>query len=152
MSAWHEFEGRIEPMEWGRSTYTILRIPGDVADALTGLSARRVEGEIGDHPINLALTKAPAIEGMFLYTGKALLAEIGIEPGEGVSVRLRPADPDNVETPADVAAALRASGRAADWEALSPGKRRGLLHGVTSARRAETRRRRIDTLLSELVS
>ena len=59
---WQTFDAMIEPMEWGKNTYTILRIPGDVMAALPQ-GTRRGEGEFGDFPINLALTKAPVIEG-----------------------------------------------------------------------------------------
>tara|TARA_R110002072_G_scaffold14284_1_gene59538 strand:- start:362 stop:565 length:204 start_codon:yes stop_codon:yes gene_type:complete len=34
----------------------------------------------------------------------------------------------------------------AAWEALTPGKRRGLLHPISSAKRAETRAKRIANL------
>ena len=28
MSDWVAFEGEVEPLAWGRATYTILRLPG----------------------------------------------------------------------------------------------------------------------------
>ncbi len=31
---WVTFEGRVEPLTWGRSTYTILRLPPEAAAAL----------------------------------------------------------------------------------------------------------------------
>lgn len=148
MSDWIEFEAAIETLEWGRATYTVLRLPPEVDSALG--AARRVEGEIGDHPVNLAPARAPVLEGRFLWTGRALLDAIGVAPGEPVEVRLRPVDPDVVETPADVAAALRAAGRSAAWDALTPGRRRGLLHAVTQAKRPETRARRVAALVAGL--
>lgn len=150
MSDYVEFEGVVEPMEWGDATYTVLRLPPDVQAALEADGARRVEGEINDHPVNLALTKAPVIEGVFLWAGKSLLSEIGIEPGAPLEVRLRKAPVDHVETPEDVMAELRAADRSAAWEALTPGKRRGLLHQVNTAKRAETRKKRIAKLVMEL--
>ena len=145
---WIEFEGRIEPMEWGRSVYTILRLPEEVMQALG--HPRRVEGEINEHPVNLAPTTAPVIEGAYLWTGKSLLDAIGLEVGETVEVRLRPADPDAVEVPEDVAAAIRVAGASTVWEALTPGKRRAALHQVTTAKRADTRARRIERLIADL--
>lgn len=142
------FEGRVEPLTWGRANYTILRLPPEVARALG--PARRVEGEIAEHPVNLGVARADVVDGPFLWTGKALLDAAGIAPGEAVEVRLRPADPDAVDTPPDVAAALRAAGRIAAWEALTPGRRRALLHGVAGAKRAETRTRRIAALVAEV--
>ncbi|MEM6941691.1 MAG: YdeI/OmpD-associated family protein [Pseudomonadota bacterium] len=137
-------------MEWGDNVYTVLPLPADVSEALAAEGAKRVEGELGEYPVNLALTKAPVIEGTFLYTGKALLKEAGLAPGETIEVRLRAADPDFVEVPSDVSAALRAADRWALWNSLSPGKRRGLLHPLTTAKRPETRQKRIGALLKEL--
>jgi len=65
------FEGQIIPLVWGKSTYTILPIPDEITEILVSRGAKRVEGEIGDYPVNLALTKAPVIAQTFLYTGKA---------------------------------------------------------------------------------
>ena len=149
MSEYHVFEGEIIPIELGKSTYTVLPLPDQIADALQAEGARRVEGEINDHPVNLALTKAPVIDHIFLWTGKSLLDEIGIAPGEPVDVRLRKAD-DSVETPEDVMLALRQADATAAWEALTPGKKRGLLHHVNIAKRAETRAKRITKLIADI--
>lgn len=146
---WQTFDGVIEPMEWGKNTYTVLRIPDDVVAALPD-GTRRVEGEFGDFPINLALTKASVIDGTFVYTGKALLKESGLEVAEPFEARIRPVDPNLVEMPDDVSAALRAAGRTAAWNSLTPGNQRGRLHAVNAAKRADTRARRIATLISEL--
>lgn len=149
MNDYHTFEGRVVPMEWGKSTYTVLPVPDDIAAALQAEGARRVEGEINDHPVNLALTKAPVIDGVFLWAGKSLLDEIGIEPGEPLEVRLRKAD-DSVETPEDVMLALHQADATSAWEALTPGKKRGLLHQVNTAKRAETRAKRIVKMIADI--
>lgn len=150
MNDFHTFEAAVEPMEWGKSTYTGLRLPPEVATALEAEGAKRVEGEISDHPVNLALSKAPVIDGVFLWTGKSLLDKIGIDPGERAEVRLRKTDPSDVETPDDVTVALRRADRSAAWDALTPGKKRGLLHQITSAKRSETRAKRIAKLVADL--
>ena len=144
------FEARIVPLRWGEATYTILPLPTEVMEALG--HPKRVEGEIGEHPVNMGVARAdPAVlEGPFLYAGKAFLAEAGIEPGEAVEVRLRPADPDAVEMPEGLEAVIRGAGLLEAWEALSPGKRRGLVHPVRTAKRAETRERRVAALLAAL--
>jgi hypothetical protein len=150
VSGWLEFEGRITPLEWGRATYTILRLPPDIADALASQKARRVEGEINDQPVNLALSRAPVVEGVFLWTGQSLLERLSVEPGELLEIRLRPAPADAVDTPDDLAAALRAAGVTAAWEALTPGRRRGLIHRVETAKTAPTRAKRIAALVAEM--
>jgi hypothetical protein len=148
VTGWVAFEGRVEALEWGRSTYTILRLPPDVERALGPV--RRVEGEIADHPVNLAITRAPVVDGAFLWAGRSLLKRVGINPGEAVEVRLRPANDDQVELADDIALALRVAGLTADWAALTPGKRRGFLHRIETARTAPTRTKRIAELLAGL--
>ncbi len=142
------FEGAVEPIEWGKATYTVLRIPAEIVEAIG--PTRRVEGEINDHPINMALTKAPVIDDVFLYAGKAVLRHIGIEPGERIEVRLRAAPDDAVEVPSDVINALRSAGLTDTWGGLTAGKQRGMLYQVRSAKRAETRIKRIAKLLAEV--
>jgi hypothetical protein len=142
------FEGRVEPMEWGRATYTILRLPPEVVQALG--QTKRVEGEINDHPVNLALTRAPVLPDVFLWAGQSLLDRVGIAPGEPLEVRLRPAADDVVDVPDDLALALRAADATAAWDALTPGKQRGLLYPVNSAKTAPTRERRIIALIASL--
>lgn len=149
---WVEFEGRIEPLLWGRATYTILPLPPRVAAELQSRGAKRVEGEINDHPVNLGLSRAPVVDGPFLWAGQSLLDRLGVEPGEVLEVRLRPAPDDRVDTPDDVAAALRAADMTATWEALTPGKRRGLLYQIATAKTAPTRLKRIAALIQTLSS
>lgn len=149
---WISFEAAVEPLTWGRSVYTILRLPACLAEALQTAGARRVEGEIAEHPVNLALTKAPVGDGVFLWAGKSLLDRFGIVPGEVVKIRLRPAPPDALDTPDDVAVALRQSDLTEVWDALTAGKRRGMLYQIDSTKRPETRAKRIAALVSQVRS
>ena len=142
------FDARIEPLEWGKSTYTVLRLTPDVISSLG--PAKRVEGEFNDHPVNLAVARAPVIDDPFLWAGKSLLTKVGIEPGEVFEARLRAADPNAVDVPNDVLRAIRSAGLSDAWDALTPGKMRGLLHNVETAKRAETRVNRITKLLASL--
>ncbi len=148
MSDYVTFTARIEPLEWGRATYTILRLPPGITEALG--KTRRVEGEIADYPVNLGIAKADVVDTPFLWTGKSFLDASGITPGEEVEVRLRPAPDDAVETPEDVALALRQAEKTAAWEALTPGKQRSHLHQITTAKRPETRANRIAKLIEAL--
>ena len=148
MTDWVTFEGRVEPLTWGRSTYTILRLPEDAAQFLG--KTRRVEGEIAEHPVNLAPSRAPVVEGVFLWTGHSLLDRIGIQPGEPIEVRLRPAPDDRVDLDPDIEAALLAGGILSAWESLTPGKRRGLLYHIATAKTEPTRQKRIQRLLEDL--
>lgn len=148
MSDWVSFEAVVEPVVWGKATYTLQRLPDRAVAALGG--AKRVEGEINAHWVNLALSRAPVVEGVFLWAGQSLLDRLGIVPGEVLEVRLRPAPDDQVDTPEDVAAALRAAGMTAEWEALTAGKRRGMLYQIGTAKTAPTRAKRIDAMIQGL--
>lgn len=152
MDDWHAFEGRVVPLVWGRRAYTILPVPDDVAAAIEATGTRRVEGEIGDFPISLALSRADpdVFPGVFLWTGKGLLDAAGIAPGDVLDVRLRPGDPARVEMPEGLEAALRAAGKLDTWEALTPGRRRGLCHPIAAAKRPATRAKRIAALIAGL--
>ena len=142
------FDARVEPLTWGRSTYTIVRL---LTEALTNLrKTRRVEGEIAGHPVNLALSRAPVVDGVFLWPGQSLPDRIGILPGEPVGVRLRPAPDDRVDLDPDVEAALPAGGVLAIREKRAPGKRRGLLYQIATAKTDPTRSKRIAKLIGDL--
>lgn len=137
-------------MEWGKSIYTVLPIPEEILLALENEGAKRVEVELNDHPFNMALTKSPAFPGTFIYTGKTILRAAGVSPGEEIEVRLRKSDPNVVEVPEDVMLAIRAAAVSHAWSALTAGKQRGLLHIVNTAKRQETRAKRIAQLIADL--
>lgn len=145
---WVTFWAAVEPLTWGKATYTILRLPPEAAKALA--KTRRVQGEIADHPVNLAITRAPVVDGPYLWAGQSLLDRIGITPGEEVEIRLRPAPDDTVEVDPDIEAALRAAGVMAQWESLTPGRRRGLLYQISTARTETTRAKRIARMIEDL--
>ena len=150
MSDWVAFEATVEPVDWGRATYTLMRLPEDAAAALLAQGAKRVEGEINEHPVNLALSRAPVVDGVFLWAGASLLNRLGILPGEVLDVRLRPAPDDQVDMPEDVALALRQADLTTVWDGLTAGKRRGLLYQIGTAKTAPTRAKRIDALIKSL--
>lgn len=147
---WVSFVGRVIPLEWGDNVFTILPIPDHVQAKLSAQGAKRIEIEINDGPLNLALTKAPVIDKVFVYIGKSALKSIGVEPGEELDVRVRNADPDVVEEPSDVITMLRQSEALDLWRMLTPGKKRGYLHQINSAKRPATRAVRIEKLIVEL--
>ncbi|WP_370290805.1 YdeI/OmpD-associated family protein [Nocardioides sp.] len=146
----HEFSAALEPLEWGRATYTILRVPPELVAAAGAEGTRRVAGTIEDVEVNLALTKADVTEGVFLWAGASLQRRLGARPGDVVECRLAPVDPDVVLVPDDVRAALDDAGRSEAFEALRPSQRRQLLVPVDDAARPDTRARRIAALVAGL--
>ncbi len=144
------FDAEVTAMPWGDKVYTIVPLPRDVLSALG--STRRVEGEFNDHPVNLAISSAPTEvhPTPFLWAGKSLLDRVGLSPGETFEARLRPAPDDAVDVPPDVTTALRSGGAIDAWEALTPGKKRAHLYQIETAKRPETRIKRIAKLVVEL--
>lgn len=145
----HEFDAFVEPMVWGSATYTVVRVPAALDAAARAAGTRRVEGELDGVPVNLALTRAPVIDDVFVWAGASLLRRLRLEPGDPVHGRLAPVDPDHVPIPSDLAATL--SGDALRrWEELKPADRRRRLVPLDAAATATTRQRRLAALLDSL--
>lgn len=148
MKVWHPFEARIFPMEWGTKVFTVLPIPTDLVEKAGLKHGARVEIEIKDHVFNLAVTSAPVIDQLFLYTGKKLMAEAGVAPRDNLDLRLREVDPNYVEVPSDVQISLLQNGVTDQWDALSAGKKRTLLQPVLNAKRPGTRAKKRAALIA----
>ncbi|QZY29291.1 YdeI/OmpD-associated family protein [Nocardioides coralli] len=144
------FDGLVEPLEWGRSTYTVLRVPPELVSAARDRGTRRVAGTIEGGRVNLALTTAPVIDDHFVWFGRTLQRRLGVAVGEPVRAELGPVDPDVVELPDDVASALAEAGCRPAWDDLPAGRRRSLLYRVESAGTERTRRSRIAELVVEV--
>jgi hypothetical protein len=144
------FDAIIEAVVWGRSTYTLIRIPEELVEAARDAGTRRVEGTVDGVTVNLAITRAPVVDQPFVWAGRSLLRRVGAEAGAVVDCRLRPVDDDEVLLPPDVAAALAEAGVLERWEGLPPADRRRRLYPIASAGRPETRAKRIEALADEL--
>lgn len=147
----YEFEAPIELLDFGRMAYSVVYVPPAVLSSMpNGGSRVRVTGEVAGKPFDGACL--PAGEGRFyLLLSKKYLKAARLEIGDRVFVSLRIADPDAVDIPPELQAAIDASaavGRA--WAELTPGKQRGLAYRVASAKRPETRQRRVDEVLEEI--
>lgn len=146
----HPVNGFIEPLEWGRSRYTVIRMPDELVDAARAVGTRRVAGELEGIGVNLALTRAPVFDGTFVWAGSSLLRRLRLEVGDPVTGQLAPVDPDDVPVPPDLADALTTGGLRDAWDSLPPAARRRRLVPVDAAATAATRARRIQVLLDGL--
>lgn len=144
------FDGTVERLRWGRSTYTVVRLPDPLVRAAAELPTHRVAGTIEGASVNLSITRAPVFDGAFVYTGAAFLRTIATEAGEPVRCVLAPVDPDLVDVPADLEQALREADVWSVWQARRPGERRRDVAPVRSASRSATRARRIAALVQRL--
>lgn len=146
------FTAIIEPVLWGTATYTIVRVPDEIAEAAKAHGTRRVSGTIDDTPINLAITRAPVVAGPFLWAGKSLLRKAGLHEGDLVEVRVHLAEADHVDVPGDVTSALAAANALGAWEELSAADRRRKLYAVESKRTPHSRGAAIAALVAMLTS
>ena len=78
-------------------------------------------------------------------------AATGLVGGDAIDVELIvDAAPRTVEVPADLASALEAAGVRAAFDALAPSARKAHATAVESAKAAETRSRRIESIVGKL--
>jgi hypothetical protein len=141
------FEAVVEPLAWGRNTYTVLKVPDRLVRSATHARTRRVGGTIDGLEVNVGLNRADVVEETFIYVGKPMLRRLGVAPGDVVDCVLAPADPDHVLVPDDVVEALDRAGRTDAFERLRASRRRQLLVPVEAAARADTRARRVQDLI-----
>ena len=146
----HTFEATIERHHMGGDLhYTVVFAPPDVVAVLPGGGPLRVRGELAEMPVEGALM--PVRGRRYLLVPAPLLRERGLAVGDSVEVRLSLADPDAVEVPSELRLAIHAEDALARaWEALTVGRRRGLAHRVASAKRADTRAKRVSEIVAAL--
>ena len=148
----HSFEAPIvEHWFEAKFAYTVVWLPPEVAEALPfkAYPRLRVEGEVAEQGFEAACM--PVRRRWYLMGSKKAMKAAGVSLGDEVEVRFRIADQDAVDMPVDLTRALEADAAAlARWDALTPGKKRGLAFRVAQAKRPETRAKRIAELLEAL--
>lgn len=128
---------------------TAIELTEAQVDELGGGKRAAVVVRIGDREARLRLG---VMGGKNLIgLSKAARAELGVEIGDTVqaSIDLDAAERE-VEVPDDLAAALDAGGVRGAYGALAPSRRKEIVRGVTEAKQAETRERRIAAEVSSL--
>jgi hypothetical protein len=123
-------------------------LPAEVA---TALGVVRVAGRIEGRPFRRSLQRRA--DGTWcLRFGASWLAEARLAVGEDVWVELEPdPDPDAVDLPDELAAALAADPDAAErWALLTTGRQRTLAAGVARGKAPATRTRKAAELVREL--
>lgn len=146
----HRIDAFIEPMTWGRSVYTVIRMPQALVDDARALSTKRVGGELEEVAVNFALTRAPVLPDTFVWAGSSMLRRLRLEAGDPVTGFLAPVDPDHVPVPPDLVDSLAAAGLREEWDSLPPSIRRKRLVPVDAAATAATRARHLEALLDGL--
>lgn len=140
----HAFTGRLETHALGTYTYRVVFLPSEIEAVLPRTARLRFEGEIADVPVEAAWQPAPG-RGKYVMVSPELCRTADLAVGDLVEVRFNLVDPDRVEVPEDLLSRLKIEPDLfARWEALPPGKKRGLVHLIAGSKTAETRRRRVE--------
>ncbi len=140
----HHFEATVALHPLGKVHLTVVYLARDVAACMPfDQHARlRVEADVGGVSVKGAWQ--PAGGRWFLMLPKAALKQAGIAVGTVVDVAFKVLPQDDVDVPVELAAALAAKPKVRQaWAGLTAGTQRGLAHMVASAKRADTRAKRV---------
>ena len=135
------------------ASWTFLVLPKNASAKLRTRNMATVEGTINDFPFRATL--APdGQRSHWLKVTKELREGAGAEVGEVVRLEIMSAGKElEPRVPADLRKALAAAPKArASWSDITPVARRDWIHWITSARRSETRARRIDNACEMLAT
>lgn len=149
----YEFETRIATHDVGseRYVYTVVFLPDALKRALPldEHPRLRIIGEIEQYPFRASLT--PVRGEWYVLLSQALLKAIDKAVGDPAALRFRIDDQDAVDVPDELQAALATNSAMRElWEAKTAGKQRALAYRVQSAKRPETRQRRIQEVFEIL--
>lgn len=146
------FEAPIEYLDFGRMAYTVVYLPSALRDELPldQYPRLRISAEVADLPVDGALQPAGG-ERWYLMVTRQLMKQGNLAVGDEVEVRLQIADQDHVDVPTELQLALDEDGDAnTAWNQLTAGRQRGLVHRIVSAKRTETRAKRLAEVLATL--
>ena len=147
-----EFEANIKSYDFNRYIYAAIYLPAKIRDqlALSKSPRLRIEGSIAGYPFQGACQPA-GNKRWYLMLSKKFLKTSQLSLGDRVHVELQVADQDAVGVPKELRMALESDDRAQEiWNGLTAGKRRGFAYRVSSAKRVETRERRVAEVIESL--
>jgi hypothetical protein len=129
----------------------LIDVPPQVVEALGGKGRIPVTATFDGVPYRGSIVRMGG--GAVLGVQKAIMAEAGVSVGDSLTVVVRNDDaPREVEVPDDLAEALDRNGAArAVFDELSYSHRREFVSSITEAKRPETRARRIERTIQQLL-
>lgn len=143
----------LRPASPKSASWTFLVLPAGASAKLPTRSMTTVDGLLNGHPFQATLE--PDGQGShWLKVSRALREAAGAVVGDTVSLEIRPvAEEPEPRVPADLRKALAAAPEArAQWSGLTPVARRDWIQWLDSAKKAQTRERRIASACSMLAS
>ena len=132
---------------------TFLTLPKNASETLPSRSMTSVEGAINGFPFQATL-EPDGQGGHWLGVDRKLREAAGADAGDVVTLEIAPAaEEPEPKVPADLRKALAAAPKArALWSDITPIARRDWIHWITSAKRPETRARRIESACDMLAA
>jgi len=126
-------------------------VPTEVVEALGGKGRIPVTATFDGVPYRGSIVRMGG--GAVLGVQKAIMTEAGVRVGDSFTVVVRNDEaPREVEVPVDLAEALARNGAArAAFEGLSFSHKREYVRSITEAKRPQTRARRIELTIEQLV-
>jgi Bacteriocin-protection, YdeI or OmpD-Associated/Domain of unknown function (DUF1905) len=136
-----------KPAKTGSST--LLDVPKVVGGKLRGMT--KIEGTINGHPFRAAMEPNPS-GGHWLRVNNAMLQGAGADAGDTVKLAILGPEPEP-SVPVDLRKALNASyGAKTLWTDLTSDGRRIWIRWIESAKKPETRARRVTRTVDQLSS
>jgi len=143
MSASKKFRGLLEP--YPKLSWTIVKLPFDIATAWKKRNRLRVKGTVNGFPFRTSLFGSFA-DGHFLLVNKQMQKGAGATVGGMVEVTVEPdIEERNSSIPPELAKLLKQHSQLRKWyEQLSPSARDDISRTVNGPKSSEARRRRAE--------
>lgn len=141
-AASHTFSAKVVRLDGGIRFHAVP-VPDGVAEKLKAAGSRRVLATIGGHTFRRGLMNH-AEGDCYIVVGGDILKTCGLREGSPVAVTLAPdPEPDELEVPECFTLVLEQDAEArARWETFPVGRRRSLLHYISSAKTEATQIKR----------
>ena len=132
-------------------SWTFLILPKNASAKLPSRGMTTVEGTINDFPFRATL-EPDGQRSHWLRVDRKMREAVGADAGDVVTLEIVPVGEEpEPRVPADLRKALAAAPKArALWSEITPIARRDWIHWIVSAKRPETRARRIDNACAML--
>ena len=129
----------------------LVEVPPEIVEALGGKGRIPVTATFDGVPYRGSIVRIGG--GAVLGVQKAIMAEAGVSVGDTLTVVVRNDEaPRQVEVPEDLAESLARNDSArAAFEGLSFSHKREYVRSITDAKRPETRARRVELTIRQLV-
>ncbi len=144
-----EFRALIEEARGGGGAW--VQVPPSVIEELGGAKRIPVRATFDGVPYQGSVVSMGAANGMVIGILKDIQTQLGKSAGDEVVVVLTRDDgPREVEVPEDLIQAMEEAGVAGAFERISFTRKKEIASGIASAKKPETRQRRIQAAISEL--